>query len=138
MTPFPGKRATLAQTEFNYRLSRARRIVENAFGVLAARWRVFLNRIDLCPQNAKSVVKGALALHNFCQVSTTPAQVTCPLQEVENERVEGLVNLQRTGNRGAMSAVQVRSAYMQYFTQHRLPWQLTRVQRGRGQRQNVQ
>ena len=56
MRPYPRGRTanTLPKDQqvFNYRLSHARRIVENAFGILAQRWRVYNRRIHLKPENA--------------------------------------------------------------------------------------
>ncbi len=53
MRPFPGRGCTRKQQIYNYRLSRARRIVENAFGILAARWRVYHTKLAVRPEWVK-------------------------------------------------------------------------------------
>jgi len=73
MTPFPGRGCPVDQQAYNMRLSRARRIVENAFGILAARWRVFLSKIAVRPDLAPCIVKATVRLHNMLQRSSTPA-----------------------------------------------------------------
>lgn len=57
----------LEKKNFNYRLSRARMTVENAFGRLKGRWRILLKRADMKLDNMKAVVKACLVLHNLCE-----------------------------------------------------------------------
>lgn len=65
MKPYPHRSAMGDEKVFNYRLSRARRIVENAFGILCARFRVLLRTMELDVTNAMQVVRACLVLHNF-------------------------------------------------------------------------
>ncbi|XP_057294525.1 uncharacterized protein LOC130623036 [Hydractinia symbiolongicarpus] len=60
MKPYPGQGIKENQLIFNYRLSRARRVIENAFGILAARWRVFMNPLQTNVNNAETIVKATI------------------------------------------------------------------------------
>lgn len=65
MKPYPLNNLTFVQRVFNYRMSRFRRAIENTFGILAKRFRVFSQPLQLNPDKSRSVVKAACALHNF-------------------------------------------------------------------------
>ena len=77
MKPYPrgehGNKLPEDKLIFNYRLSRARRISENAFGILVQRWRVFDRRMCLNDHNAIKVIQAATVLHNFCIPNMTHA-----------------------------------------------------------------
>lgn len=53
MKPFPQRNLTREERVFNYRLSRARRIVENAFGILVSHFRLLLTTIHLSPEKVQ-------------------------------------------------------------------------------------
>ncbi|KAK2702759.1 hypothetical protein QYM36_018641, partial [Artemia franciscana] len=46
------------------KLSRARRITENAFEILSSKWRVFRSPILLKPSTVTILIKAACCLHN--------------------------------------------------------------------------
>ena len=65
MKPDPGLGIQENQAIFNYRLSRARRVLENGFSLLADRWRVFMQPIQTTVENTEIVVKATICLHDF-------------------------------------------------------------------------
>lgn len=64
MKPFPARNLTYEQRIYNYRLSRARRVVENAFGIMCSKFRVFSKAIPLAPEKVETVVMACCCLHS--------------------------------------------------------------------------
>ncbi|XP_035529809.1 uncharacterized protein LOC118337072 isoform X1 [Morone saxatilis] len=65
MKPYPCRQMDQSQRVLNYRLSRAWRVVENAFGILANRLRVFRSTICLEPEKVVKITMASLCIHNF-------------------------------------------------------------------------
>lgn len=65
LKPYTGKNLIGLQRIFNYRLSRARRVIENVFGIMSARFRVLRKPINLDANKTRKVVLACSALHNF-------------------------------------------------------------------------
>ena len=66
MKPYTHANLTLEETNFNYRLSRARMVVERAFGQLKSRWRVLYRKLECQLETVKQVTLACLILHNIC------------------------------------------------------------------------
>jgi len=139
MRPYPGRGLTDQQRIFNYRLSRARRVVENAFGILAARWRIYHRKIEQRPDTVDDIVKATCVLHNMLQRETTSSRndnnacqgITATSSDTRVDDLStdstagGLQTLQRIGCRASVSAFAVRNKYRDFFTseQGAVPWQ---------------
>lgn len=93
MKPYARKNQSNEQAVFNYHLSRARRVVENAFGILAWRFRIFLTKIELKIDTVDLVVLAACSLHNWLR-QTNPSYLTASSVDSEDrftgETIPGL------------------------------------------------
>jgi hypothetical protein len=116
LRPFPGKNLPVAQHIFNYRLSRPRRISENAFGILANRWGLYHHKIPLQPENVDAVVKATCVLHNMLQKRGTNVPPP-PHPNAQTERIDDgiLQEIERVGHRQKKDALVVREAFKDYF-----------------------
>jgi len=68
MKPFSQKNLSMEQRIYNYLISRARMVVENAFGILAQRWQCFLTTMQQKPEIVQQIVHAGICLHNFIRI----------------------------------------------------------------------
>ena len=81
MKPLPLRNMTHQQRVYNYRLSRARRVVENAFGLLAARFRCLLHTLPLATDRVIKITHACSVLHNFLRLRNPTVDVATLDQE---------------------------------------------------------
>lgn len=150
MRPYPGRCLNEEKKIFNYRLSRARRTIENTFGIFAARWRIFRRSICAGPDVADRLVLAAMCLHNFLKTKNDEKapleQRYCYPQFVDRETEGDLIegewrqqlqdNIRPMGNAGAHRATgeayAMRDTLSSYFmtTAGAVPWQYEYIRRG--------
>ena len=56
---------------FKNRLSRTKRIIENTFGILAARFGIFCRSILFCLETVENIAKACVTLHNYLMASNS-------------------------------------------------------------------
>lgn len=65
LRPFSGQQLDATKSVFNYRLTRARRYVECAFGIMSKKWQIFNRPLDVSLNLAIDIVKSCCVLQNF-------------------------------------------------------------------------
>lgn len=127
LRPYPSRNLTVQQRIYNYRLTRARRMIECSFGILSNKWRILTKAIELQPDRTISVVKACCILHNFVRIKDgfqfDDTLFDSPIQ-----------GLQPIGVRSNNTGLEIRDYFARYFTspQGSIPWQYQVINRQYG------
>ena len=90
MKSYTGQKLTISQLIFNYRLSRARRVMENTFGIMASRFRIFRSLMTANVDKVVKVTKACVALYNFLMKTiNSNSNGYCPANYVDNNVPSG-------------------------------------------------
>uniref|UniRef100_A0A8C5Q8J3 Protein ALP1-like n=1 Tax=Leptobrachium leishanense TaxID=445787 RepID=A0A8C5Q8J3_9ANUR len=121
MRPYSSRGLSLQKRVFNYRLTRARRVVECAFGILSNKWRILQSPINLKLENAISAVKAACALHNFVRQRDG--------YNFDDSLVHSMESTSMIGSRGSGHGVTVRGQFAAYFMspEGEVSWQMQAI-----------
>ena len=139
MKPYPYKSSDITKRVYTYRLSRARRMVENTFGIIATRFHVLLKSMNLQPDKAQLFVQASVVLHNYLLKESprvyTPSgtldedqdgNVALGYWRDEFNPAGTLHNISQQGsNHHSLSAREIQQKFAEYFvsTRRELSWQ---------------
>ena len=144
MKPFSTRNQPAPNRIFNYRLSRARRVVENTFGLLSQVFRIFRRPILLNPKKVETIVLATCVLHNFLlsKSSTVYAPPGFFDTEVEDGSLvpgtwrnesslaSSFFDLRQQGsNSHSLDAVDIRNEFKTYFvsSEGEVAWQYRHI-----------
>ena len=127
MKLYPYQNLKTERRVHNYRHSRARRISENLFGILANRWRIYHTVMLLDAKAVKSVTLATLALNNMLMTSSAKS-ICCPTGLSDTDDVNWELTLSRKcslemfslekptrGHNASIAAKEIRDTYAEYF-----------------------
>lgn len=117
------------------RLSRGRRIVENAFGILAQRWQILLSTMQHDPDTVAVIVEACVVLHNLLRMRYPGLQNNVVDNENEDHQIvpgawrenANMLEVENTqgANRFSTAGKKLREYLKLYFNSEAglVPWQ---------------
>ena len=123
MRAYPKDKLTDSRRIFNYRLSRARQVIEHTFGLLATKWRVYRRPFECRVQLVDIIVKATCVLHNFLIENKYYNSTTR-----EPLNTNQLIPLTHSGFTYSNDNFFIREEFCRYFnTIGQVSWQNTRI-----------
>lgn len=115
-----------------FRLSRAKRVIENTFGIFVAKWRILERPMIAKLETIEKIVQAIVCLHNFLKKEDKEKADNaryCPSNYVDRENEDGCIFLgewrneqaevpqarRMGGNAYARSASVIRTEFTKYF-----------------------
>ncbi|XP_026827841.1 protein ALP1-like [Ooceraea biroi] len=141
LRPYPGRGGlTKEKNIFNYRLSRARRTIENTFGILASQWRILRKPIIAKVETVEKIVQAIVCLHNWLRkqdININEYVTTNMVDHLDdNNLIPGIWRtvlesgsayreIQRAGSyRSTQTSMEIREKFCTYFNNEgSVPWQ---------------
>lgn len=123
LRPYGQRGLSEVKKVFNYRLSRARRMVECTFGILANKWRILHRPLDTKPEFCDLIIKACCILYNYVRKKDG-------LQFGDMLFTSGLPGVQPGHNvRATHDAETIRDTFAQYFTSPAgsVSWQYSKI-----------
>lgn len=118
MRPFP--RAAVVHDNrkktYNFRLCRARRVVENCFGILTQKYRILYRPIETDVETAIHIVKAACCLHNYIRVK---GETFFDLIQEVPSNPRAFTPVRPTNQRSSSIAFDVREKFVTCFNNNR-------------------
>jgi len=148
LKPFSQQSLTHEKRIYNYRLSRARNVVENAFGLISNRFRILHTAINVNVQDTNYIVLAICTLHNFLMRNSSSyvKPSTFDTENSENYDVvpgtwrqeidlnSQLQSLQNNNNikNSSVASKNNRNNYLEYFNgKGKIAWQEEMIKRGK-------
>uniref|UniRef100_A0A1E1VYI0 DDE Tnp4 domain-containing protein n=2 Tax=Pectinophora gossypiella TaxID=13191 RepID=A0A1E1VYI0_PECGO len=127
MRPYPRCRGlSEAQTTFNERLSRARKVVEDAFGILYQKFGIYNKSINMNPIHVDTLILATCILHNIMRSYEieylNQHEMQQPIHRNENGFLQPI--LLENGMNSAENAFNIRDLFSSYFQspEGQVPW----------------
>lgn len=133
MRPYPRNNLDIRKKVFNYRLSRARRSIECAFGILAARWRIYGKPIIASVSTVRKIIQATIVLHNYIictekDLDVTQIQYSNFTTQDRAVISNGLKDLSRDRSSNPAEAKKIREDFANFFNGiGALSWQWDKV-----------
>lgn len=110
---------------FNYRLSRARRVSENAFGILANTFRIFFSPIAVEPSTTVDlIIAVAACLHNLIRNNSSKKHFDENQINLDVQLTNNLIPFARRGGYANAEGFTVRDSFKEYFvSEGQIAWQ---------------
>lgn len=120
-----------AKRIYNYRHCRMRRVVENAFGIMTKKFRIYFKKFNLSPEPLEIIVLATTVLYKFLRNDSCAWQ---PVHGCGRARGrDGMVDLPRIGAFCSDEASIVRDTFKHYFNcpAGAVSWQQQKISSGR-------
>lgn len=130
MRPYPVKDLQNNKKTFNHQLCHIHQVIENSFGILAARWGILKTVTTAKGENLHKIVKAAIVLHNFClkEMENSTHNLYCPTGFTDSPGMENgawrdeVVPFNSVGrlgaNRGCVSLYNLRDSLADYMVSY--------------------